>query len=193
MDSIAWALSRPMWTNCDEAGLVRAARVEPDAFAELCMRYSGHLYSYFRARSRSDEDAADLTQQVFVKALASLPRYRERGLPFGAWLFQIARNLVVDVHRRRKDTVSWDLLPETAGAVEADAVDSALLRQEDRARMHALLDDLPPDPRELIVLRFVAGLTLREIAAVVGKSEPTIHKQIKRTLRTLQERYNDGE
>ncbi len=88
------------------------------------MRYSDRLYNYLRARTQSDEDAADLAQQVFVKVLNGLPRYRERGLPFGAWLFRIARNVVVDVHRRRKDTVSWDLLPETAQAVQTGEVEN---------------------------------------------------------------------
>ncbi len=54
------------------------------------MRYSGRLYSYLRVRTQGDQDAADLTQQVFVKAFNGLPRYRERGLPFGAWLIGIA-------------------------------------------------------------------------------------------------------
>jgi len=164
-----WMLACPTWADCDEAALIRAARAEPNAFGELCMRYSGRLYSYLRARTQSDEDAADLTQQVFVKAFNGLPRYGERGLPFGAWLFRIARNVAIDVHRRRKDTVSWDLLPETAQAVQTGEVETSLLQQEDRTRIYILLNHLPPDRRELIVLRFIAGLTLREIAAIVGK------------------------
>jgi RNA polymerase sigma-70 factor (ECF subfamily) len=107
------------------------------------MRYSGRLYSYLRVRTQGDQDAADLTQQVFVKAFNGLPRYRERGLPFGAWLFRIARNLVVDVHRRQKDTVSWDLLPETAQAVQTAEVETSLLHQEDRTRIYILLNHLP--------------------------------------------------
>ncbi len=80
---------------------------------------------------------------------------------------------MVDVHHRRKDTVSWDLLPETAQAVQTGEVETSLLQQEDRTRVCILL--------------------LREIAAIVGKSEPTIHKQIKRTLQILQRQYHDGE
>jgi len=128
-----------------------------------------------------------------VKAFNGLPRYRERGLPFGAWLFRIARNVVVDVHRRRKDTVSWDLLPETAQAVQTDEVETSLLQQEDRTHVYILLNHLPPDRCELILLRFIAERTLRETAEVVGKIEPTIHKQIKRSPQILQELYHDGE
>ncbi len=83
---------------------------------------------------------------------------------------------MVDVHHQRKDIVSWDLLPETARAVQTGEVETSLLPQEDRTRVYILLNHLPPDRRELIVVWFIAGLTLREISAVVGKSEPTIHK-----------------
>jgi len=193
MDSTTWPLARAAWADCDEAALVRTVRTDPDAFGELCVRYSGRLYSYLRVRTQSDEDAADLTQQVFVKAFDALPRYRERGLPFGAWLFRIARNLLTDVQRRRKDTVSWNVLPEALQPVMPGEVDAGLLQQELNTRLHLLVQELPSDKRDLILLRFVAGLTLREISAVIGKSESTIHKQLKRILAILQEQYHDDD
>lgn len=194
MDSTTWPLARSGWSDCDETVLVRAVQnTEPDAFGELCLRYSGRLYSYLRARTQSDEDAADLTQQVFVRAFNALPRYRERGLPFGAWLFRIARNLLIDVQRRKKDTVSWNVLPETLQPVEPGEVDSDLLQHEVHTQLLTLLQELPLDKRELILLRFVTGLTLREISAIVGTSESTIHKQLQRTLAILQEQYHDDD
>jgi len=80
---------------------------------------------------------------------------------------------VVDVHHQRKDIVSWDLLPETAQAVQTGEVETSLLPEEDRTRVYILL--------------------LHEITAIVGKSEPTIHQLIKRTRQILQEFYHDGE
>lgn len=193
MDGTTWLFAQAAWADCDEAALVRTVRTEPVAFGELRVRYSGRLYSYLRARTQSDEDAADLTQQVFVKAFHALPRYRERGLPFGAWLFRIARNLLIDVQRCRKETVSWNVLPETLQPVAPGEVDAGLLQQELHTRLHLLVQELPSDKRDLILLRFVAGLTLREISAVVGKSESTIHKQLKRILANLQEQYHDDQ
>ncbi|HET7037020.1 MAG TPA: sigma-70 family RNA polymerase sigma factor, partial [Thermomicrobiaceae bacterium] len=76
----------------EEAALVAAAKVDGAAFAALYRRHRGPIYRYLRARTRCDEDAADLTQQVFLKAFEALPRYQERGLPFAAWLFRLARN-----------------------------------------------------------------------------------------------------
>lgn len=177
----------------DEATLLRAAHDEPEAFGELCTRYAPRLYGYLRARTNSDEDAADLTQQVFVRATAAFPRYRDRGAPFGAWLFRIARNLLTDAHRRNRVTVSWDRLPEAFHWRSDDDVEATVVQREAYQRVRMLLADLKDQERELILLRFVAGLTLREIAATVGKSEAGIHRQIKQTLRTIQERYDADE
>src|SRR5688500_13466750 len=78
--------------EADERAVVRAVRHAPAAFGALYDRYYARIWRYLRARLGSDDDAADLTQQVFLQALDALPRYQERGLPFAAWLFRIARN-----------------------------------------------------------------------------------------------------
>jgi RNA polymerase sigma-70 factor (ECF subfamily) len=132
-------------------------------------------------------------QQTFVRALRAFPSYRDRGIPFGAWLFRIARNLAADAHRRKRASVSWELLPEALRASPSNDLDTHILQQEARARVRSLLGALPVEERDLILLRFVAGLTLRQIAAVIGKRESTVHKKIVRTLRTLKERYDADE
>ena len=95
-----------------EAALVRAAQDDPAAFGALYDRYLDRVYSYARARTANEEDAADLAHQVFQRALEALPRYRAQSAPFAAWLFRIARNAAIDRHRRRRATVSWDFVPE---------------------------------------------------------------------------------
>lgn len=182
----------PDWETSDEASLIEAAKSERAALSELCARYSGRLYSYLRARTESDDDAADLTQQVLLKAIAALPRYRERGLPFSAWLFRIARNTLTDTRRRRRTTIPWDSLAHMPGEGGPDEVETIALRRETEARVRCALSDLPAEQRDLILLRFVAGLRLREIAALLGSRESTVHKKLKRALRTLQE-YYDGQ
>lgn len=191
ISALSW--EQPYTAERDEATLVQAARTDPEAFGELCNRYSPRLYSYLRARTDSDDDAADLTQQVLVKAMAALPRYRDRGAPFGAWLFRIARNLLTDTRRRQRATVSWDFLPDPLAPAAEDDLEAKILHAEVRARVRSLLGELKAGERELILLRFVAGLTFREIAGVVGSSESTVHRQIKQTLQVIQERYHDDE
>jgi RNA polymerase sigma-70 factor (ECF subfamily) len=176
-----------------EADLIQAARDDPQALGELCNRYAARLFSYLRARSAGDDEAADLTQAVFVNAIGAFPRYRDRGLPFGAWLFRIAHNVLADSRRRRKTAVSWEEVPEVLLPVAGDSPEDLVLRTEARRRLHALLGDLPAADRDIILLRFVGHLTFHEIAVVVGSSESTVHRQLRRILQTLAEHYHDDE
>src|SRR4051812_40918795 len=98
-------LAREVGPESQEADLVQAARREPAAFEPLYRYYLSPVYRYLRLRTASDEEAADLTQQVFLRALAALPDYRSKGLPFSAWLFRIARNAAIDAHRRQRSMV----------------------------------------------------------------------------------------
>ncbi len=176
----------------DEAALVAAAQANPAAFGTLYRRYLPQVYRYVRAHVASDEDAADLTQHVFLSALDALPSYRDRGVPFAAWLFRIARNAAVDAARRQRPSVTWDAVPEALHPADAHEPESDLLRSEDLARLDALLRRLDPAKREMLSLRFAAGLSAPEIAAVVGKRPEAVKKQLTRILQALKEQYRDA-
>lgn len=175
----------------DEATLIRAAQEDPISFGVLYYRYHQRIYAYLRARTNDTEDAADLTQQVFLHALDALPRYRVRHVPFAAWLFRIARNAATDFHRQRRTTVTWDLLPEALHPLTDDDAEAGVLRQEDMARLRTLLHTLDQETRDVLMLRFAGHLTIAEIAAVIGKSEAATQKKLFRTIQTLQERYHE--
>ena len=174
----------------DEAALVQAARLDPAAFGELHARYKDRVYRYVRARADTDEDAADLTQQVFLQALDALPRYEQRGAPFAAWLFRVARNVATDAHRRRRSHVPWDSVPDASHPAGEPDMEAAVMRREALDRLGTLLAGLDAEGRELVRLRFMAGLTLREMASVLGKSESTVKRGLASTLRALKERYD---
>src|SRR5215813_963077 len=95
----------------DEAELVAAAQVDSLAFAALYRRYLPRIYRYLRVHVSSPEDAADLTQQVFLQVLGALPDYQPRGIPFAVWIFRIARHAAIDAARRRRPTLDWDASP----------------------------------------------------------------------------------
>ena|ERR1035437_3373338 len=171
----------------DEAALVRAAQERPEAFAALYERHVDAIYHYLQVRAGTDE-AADLTQQVFLKAFAALPKYKARGLPFSAWLFRIARNLAADRHRSRFRTPE-ELLPGVAQPGSAANPEETALRTEMYERLRSLLVELDLEKRELLALRFAAGLSSRQIAGVTGRSEAAVKKQLTRILRTLKEKY----
>jgi RNA polymerase sigma-70 factor (ECF subfamily) len=166
------------------------ARHSPDAFAYLYDRYLPRVYRYVRARTASPEDAADLTQQVFLRAFDNLHRYRPNG-SFASWLFRIARNAASDAGRRQKRRGPPPLDVDALELVATDATEEEVLRQERLARLRQVLATLNPDKRDLLALRFAAGLTSAEIAVLVGKSESAVKKQLTRIIDSLKERYRD--
>ena len=177
--------------DADEAALARAARAAPEAFGPLYQRYVARVYFYLRLRTSAEADAADLTHQVFVCAMDAWPRYRGADAAFAAWLFRITRNAAIDFHRRRRDTVAWDLVPDRLHPLSELGPDESLERGEALARLRSVFATLDSDARELLVLRFTAGLKVAEIAVVIGKSEAAVQKQLSRTIRRLKEHYDD--
>jgi RNA polymerase sigma-70 factor (ECF subfamily) len=172
------------------AALAQQAREDPTLFTPLYKRYRDPIYWYLRARVSRDEDAADLTQQVFLQALERLHQYQERKGSFAAWLFAIARHAATNSHRRPR-LVAWDYLPPALQTTETDTTEADVLQRESVARITQLLESLPVPKRELLVLRFVSGLTIPDIAAILGKSPEATRKELRRTLDTLKERYDD--
>lgn len=175
----------------DERALVeRAQQGDAEALSELYERYLPRVYRFVAARLRRAEDVEDVTEEVFLKVIDNLGRYRWRGLPFGAWIFRIARNEVVTFIRRQKLREHTDPLDDRI----RDSESGQAVRIEERDRMEAVraaIGQLPPAQREVIELRFVAGLSVAETAKVLGKSENNVkvlqHKGIARLQRLLKE------
>jgi RNA polymerase sigma-70 factor (ECF subfamily) len=177
----------------DEASLVTAAQVDPTAFDSIYRRYLPRVYHYIRGQVSDEEDAADLTQQIFLQALDSLPSYRARGLPLAAWLFRIARNVVIDNYRKRqrRNAVALDALPETVLATADLDPLTMVVAGERTQRLRQALNALDRQKRELLLLRFAGELSSTEIAAVVGKSPAAVQKQLTRLLQELKVYAND--
>ncbi|HLW03797.1 MAG TPA: sigma-70 family RNA polymerase sigma factor [Ktedonobacterales bacterium] len=175
----------------DEAALIVAAQANLADFDLLYRRYVAPVYRYLRTQTSSADEAADLTQQVFLQALRALPRYRPRGAPFAAWLFQIAHHVATDAYRRRRQTVSWDALPEALQPLAEQDPEAAALQRETLARLATLLARLDASKREVLALHFAAGLSVPNIAKVVGKSPAAVSKQLSRTIQKLKESYRE--
>jgi RNA polymerase sigma-70 factor (ECF subfamily) len=151
-----------------ESDLVRLAiRRNADAFGQLYQIHLDSIYRYIFYRVGSAPEAEDLTEQVFLKAWEHIGRYDERGLPFAAWLYRMAHNLVVDHYRTRRPT---EELSETLVEAREGPAESVERRME-AAGMAAALRTLSPEHQQVIVLRFVQGLSHAEAAAVMGKTE----------------------
>ena len=168
------------------------AKERPDAtdaepFETLYLRHRTAVYRYARARSASDDDAADLTALTFERAFIAYGRYREAGGGALAWLFRIARNAAIDEARHRR--LASEREPLFAQASADDPPDE-LARSETADEVRALLELLPEPAREAVVLRFASGLTAREIAAVIGKSLAATEKLLSRAIATLKEAHD---
>lgn len=174
-----------------ESASIRAAQTDPSAFAPLYLQYRNRVYAYLRTRTSSPEDAADLTQHVFLQALDALPRYRSRGAPFAAWLLRIARNAAINYHKRHRQAVAWDLLPESLHPLTDDDPETQAIQRDAAGWLHTVLQECDESTREMLALHFAAGLTVAETAAAVGKSEAAVKKRLSRTVRTLKEHYHD--
>jgi RNA polymerase sigma-70 factor (ECF subfamily) len=163
-------------THTDDAAiddLVTAAKAgDVEAFGQIFDHYHGAVHRYIAARVGRPSDAEDLAQIVFVKALEALPRYEQRGVPFGGWLFRLARNVVIDHLRTNRRHVGLDALVERSDE-QAGPEAQALARQQ-MDEVTAALGELTGEQREAIALRFFAGLSAREAAVAMGKQEGTV-------------------
>lgn len=170
--------------------LVAAAHADPEAFRHLYDHYLPRVYRYIYSRAPSPEDAADLTQQVFVRAFDSLGRYRPGGF-FASWLFRIARNVAIDADRKRRRGATIVDLALVAEPADPSFTEDEYVRKERLQRLSAILLTLDPHKRDLLALRFAAGLTSAEIGSLVGKSESAVKKQLSRIIDSLKEQYRD--
>ncbi|GER91957.1 RNA polymerase sigma factor [Dictyobacter vulcani] len=190
MELVSLPLQQTKAEEGDEAQWIAAAQADPAAFEPLYLRYHLRIYHYLRTRINNDDDAADLTHQVFYQALKALPRYKQRQVPFIVWLYRIAHHAAVNVSTRTPHLASWDALPETMYPLTGRNVEEQVLHTEALEDLRLYLQQLDPSKRELLALRFGSGLTIPEIAAVVGKSQNAIKKQLSRIIKSLKEQYS---
>jgi RNA polymerase sigma-70 factor (ECF subfamily) len=149
------------------------------------------VYRYIARRVSNRTEAEDLTEQAFLKALESIGSFRWRGVPFPAWLFRIARNLVIDYWRTDK---SKTYLPLDESLVNDDVGPGAIAeRNLDVRQMFQAIGQLTQSQREVIELRFIGGLSITEVSKVLGKSEGAVKVMQHSALVALRKRLSVGE
>ena len=185
-----------------DRGLVEAARRDPAQFDALYRKYLAQVYSFAFYELRDHHAAEDATERVFMKALAGLPRFEERGgdfitpasatsegaaadaSTFRVWLFQIARNVVANEHRRHRRRPSAPLEEALGLSAPDDIAETAVAREAGSAAWQAVAR-LPEDRRRAVILRFVDEMSTAEIAAVLGRSEGAVRVLLHRALRAV--------
>jgi RNA polymerase sigma-70 factor, ECF subfamily len=146
----------------------RAQAGDRDALAFLYARYADNIYGYVRSIVHDHHEAEDVTQQAFAKLIYVIGKYREREVPFLAWMLRVARNVAVD-HLRKQLPVPVEEVRTTHDGLAHPFARSNLTELKDA------LATLSPAQREVVILRHFAGLSPTEIATRMGKTEGSIH------------------
>jgi len=168
----------------DERSLIEAAREDPRRFGALYERHFDRVYAFAVRRAHNRAEAEDVTSEVFHRALAGLGRFEWRGVPFIAWLLQIARNVQAD---------RWERAARERGEPMSPAVRDASDDEIDRrAALADLVSRLPLDQRRVIVERFVEQRSIREIAGALGRTEGAVKQLQFRALESLRARMRDA-
>jgi RNA polymerase sigma-70 factor (ECF subfamily) len=176
--------------EADERLLVEAAQKDPARFAELYENNFERVYAYVVRRVGDRTETEDLTSEVFHHALSNLRRFEWRGIPFAAWLFRIAANLISDRWQR---TNREQLVDEPEQIESAPAKNVELEEVERRATLFRLVDTLPAEQRRVVVLRFVEQKSIKEVARDIRKTEGAVKQLQFRALTTLRARMEGAD
>lgn len=171
--------------------LVRASQGDREAFGALYGQYVERIYNYVYYRTGNVHDAEDLTARVFYRALHHIRSYTDRGVPFSAWLYRIAHNLIANWHRDRSRHQEIPLSDAPTIHYKGEPPEVALILSQDREDLLKLIRHLPPERQHLLVLKFVEHMSNDEIGKIMGRSEGAVKSLYHRTLLTLRSDLED--
>ncbi len=169
----------------DEAELIRRAkRGDREAIAALydCCYASVFRYIYYRISDQ--QNAEDLTNEVFVRMISKFPSYVDQGRPVLAWLYSIARNLVIDHYRSRNETEDMPL-DESLVETEADHLAEPTEEHFAQESLTNAIKKLTEDQRQVVQLKLIENREIGEVAAILGKNERAIRSLQHRALAAL--------
>lgn len=177
-----------------EEELVRRAKNDPQVFSELYKEYHDRIFSYILKRTANVVTTQDITSEVFLKALKNISHFRWRGIPFSAWLYQIAGHEITNGHREYKRTQLLleelkHLSNELKTSLETETIEAEeqLEKYGDFLSIHKYVSNLPAKYQEVIVLKYFEKKQAKEIGVILGKKEGTIRSLLHRGLEKLRE------
>jgi RNA polymerase sigma-70 factor (ECF subfamily) len=181
-----------MPNHADPHLIDRAKRGDTDAISKLYECHQVGIYRYFYYRTGDTQVADDLTSETFLRMINSLSGYQYQGVAFQAWLFQIARNLLNDYYRKmgvRNDTELEENIMEDPHTPSSRPVEHAL----NSVMLQKALNELSVDQRDVIVMRFITGMPISEVAQALDRSEDAVKGLQRRALATLRDVLADWE
>ncbi|HLD93607.1 MAG TPA: sigma-70 family RNA polymerase sigma factor [Anaerolineales bacterium] len=171
----------------DDEALSSATQGDKTAFGRLYDKYAARIYNYVYYRTGSTQDAEDITSRVFFRAMRHITNYTDRGVPFSAWLYRIAHNLVANWHRDSSRHQEVELEDGYRASKSEEHPEVALLESEEQQALMRLIRNLPEERQQLLILKFVEHMSNAEIGEIMDRTEGAIKSLYHRTLLSLRE------
>jgi RNA polymerase sigma-70 factor (ECF subfamily) len=165
--------------------LLRASQGDLDAFGVLYEKYVERIFNYVYYRTGNVHDAEDLSARVFYRALHHIHTYTDRGVPFSAWLYRIAHNLVANWHRDRSRHQEIPLSDAPTIHYKGEPPEVAVMQTQERDALLRLIRQLPSERQHLLILKFLEHMSNAEIGETMGRSEGAVKSLYHRTLLAL--------
>lgn len=174
-------------SNMEDGEIIeRAVQGDTEAFSVLYEKNVERIYNYIFFRTGNHHDAEDLTSRVFFRALEHISSYRAMGVPFSAWLYRIAHNLVANWYRdkkRKRELPLEDYVPMNQSTTNLP--EHAIMKSQDNEKLLKAIRDLSNDRQQLLILKYIEKLSNAEIAIIMGRSEGAIKSLYHRTVMML--------
>ena len=167
--------------------LARASQGDREAFGALYEQYVERIFNYVYYRTGNVHDAEDLTARVFYRALHHIQNYTDRGVPFSAWLYRIAHNLIANWHRDRSRHQEIPLDDAPTLHYKGEPPEVALMQGQERDALLKLIRHLPAERQHLLILKFVEHMSNAEIGETMNRSEGAVKSLYHRTLLALRD------
>lgn len=167
--------SREIVEDDIKAIATQAARHDLEAFGRLYRLYFSQVFTFINFRVSNREDAEDLTNTVFEKALAAIGRYEPKPAQFSTWLYTIAKNCIIDHYRKRRIPIDNDVEPEMAAGVDPSGDPERKILMDERKRtLREALRELTLDQREVVECRFFFEMSIQETAQLMNRTEGAV-------------------
>ncbi len=173
----------------NEAEIVKRAQDDDQAFTILYNHYFPKIYGYLYKRTSKRESAEDLSSEVFMKVFSNLGKYKNQGYTFGAWVYRIATNALIDYYRKQGKVTEVDINEFFDLESDEEAPDYMVSKMQDREQIEKVLEHLPPRYREIINLKYFAELDITEIAVILKLSNNNVAVLTHRALRLFKKKY----
>ena len=167
--------------------LFRASQGDQEAFGVLYENYVERIYNYVYYRTGNVHDAEDLTARVFYRAMHHIQTYSDRGVPFSAWLYRIAHNLIANWHRDRSRHQEIPLSDAPNLHYKGDPPEMALMQSQEKEVLLRMIRHLPAERQHLLILKFVEHMSNAEIGETMDRSEGAVKSLYHRTLLSLRD------